>query len=214
MKQKHMELIFILDCSGSMDGLQEQTIKGFNDMILKQKECEGDVYVTTVLFNDKVKKLHNAIPLKELQPLTEKDYQVSGYTALLDAVGQTILSMIQRQKHAQPDKRADKVMFIITTDGMENASREFTYASLKRLINAQKTNYQWEFIFLGANIDAEETAMKFGINRNRTSNFISDSKGTTLNYRVLSETIKHYRKTCQVKENWNEEIKEDYNNRT
>ena len=208
------ELIFILDRSGSMVGLETDTIGGFNGMIKRQKKEPGDVTVTTVLFDDDYELLHDRIPLKGIHEMTEKEYFVRGSTALLDAIGKTIHKIGHVQKHTAKEARADKVLFVITTDGMENASREYTYERIHKMIAHQKQRYGWEFLFLGANIDAEATAERFGIDRSRAATYHADSKGTQLNYAVVSEAVSAFRSCSSLEDNWKEKIDEDFKKRS
>jgi len=189
MKTNSTELIFILDRSGSMGGLESDTIGGFNSMLKKQQAEPGDCRITTVLFDDSYEVLHDRIDIKAVSEITSHEYFVRGCTALLDAVGKTIKKIGKVQKNTADDYRAEKVLFVITTDGMENASREFTYDKIKSMVEKQKKKHNWEFIFLGANIDAIDVANRFGIARNRTQNFHNDSEGIALNYEVLSDTV-------------------------
>lgn len=181
MKTNKTELVFILDKSGSMAGLESDTIGGYNAMLKKQQEDPGEAIVTTVLFDDQYELLHDRISIKGIRPITEKEYFVGGCTALLDAIGKTIHKIGNVQRHTDEDQRADKVLFVITTDGMENASREYTYEKIKKMIEGQKAKYDWEFIFLGANIDAVSTAARFGISADRAANYNADGEGTRLN---------------------------------
>lgn len=213
MKDNLVEMIFILDRSGSMQGLEKDTIGGFNSMIEKQKELKGDAIVSTVLFNHDFKVLHNRIKIKDVMPMTDKDYYVSGTTALLDAVGRSIHKIDNIFKHIPKEFQANKVIFVITTDGMENSSVEYNYQSLKKMIEAKKENNNWEFIFLGANIDAVKVASKFGINENRTANYHADEIGTKLNYETISKTISSLRMHNKLDEKWKEDIDKDYNKR-
>jgi len=207
MKQQTTEIIFILDRSGSMSGLETDTIGGFNSMLEKQKKESSKCLVSTVLFDDKIQVLHDRQDLQTIAPLTDKEYYVRGTTALLDAVGRSI-NAIERKKG---DKK-HKVLFIITTDGYENASTEYTYASIKQMIEAKKKN-GWEFIFLGANIDAASTASDIGISKERVAQFHNDTKGVATNYEVLSKTVQSYRKEAQIDARWCEEINKDYDER-
>lgn len=163
MKKGLTELVFILDKSGSMSGLETDTIGGYNSMLQKQKEVEGECYITTVLFDNNYELLHDRIDIRAVSPITEKEYQVGGTTALLDAIGRTISKIANAQKHTADDYRAEKVLFVIITDGEKNSSREYSAEKIKAQIEQQKTKYGWEFIFLGANIDAVQTASRFGI---------------------------------------------------
>lgn len=212
-KKSLMELVFILDRSGSMSGLESDTIGGYNSMLKKQKEQPGDVSVTTILFDDHYEILHNRLEMEAIHPITEKEYYVRGTTALLDAMGKTIKKMVNFQKHAPGKKQAKQVLFVIITDGIENASREYTYNQVKEMVDYQKEKYDWEFIFLGANIDAYEIANRFGIHRDRAVNYHADAKGTTLNYEVLSETVMHMRVNESINDSWKEKIEKDYEDR-
>ncbi len=213
MKRGLTELVFILDRSGSKSGLESDTIGGYNAMLAKQKNEPGEAVVTTVLFDDRYELLHNRLNLRGVKPLTEKDYYVRGCTALLDAVGKTINTIINVQKHTAAGERAEHVMFVITTDGMENASREFTYEQVRRLIEQQKNKYGWEFIFLGANIDAIAVADRFGISEDRAANFHADSNGTLLNFAVISEAVSELRAGRPIAREWKRRINEDFKQR-
>ena len=213
MKKGLTELVFILDKSGSMGGLETDTIGGYNSMLAKQQTVEGECYITTVLFDNKYELLHDRIDIKAVSPLTVKEYTVGGSTALLDAIGITINKIGNVQKHTADDYRAEKVMFIIITDGQENSSHEYTSDKVKALIEQQKTKYGWEFLFLGANIDAVETASRFGIASNRAQNYHADSKGVKLNYFMMSNAVASFRESDSIPEDWNEEIKKDYESR-
>lgn len=210
---KFTEIVFILDRSGSMAGLEADTIGGFNSLIQKQKKEDGKAVVSTVLFDDKCKVLHDRKDLKEIAPLTEEDYYVRGCTALLDAVGGAIHHIGNVHKYARAEDRPERTLFIITTDGMENASRKYGYEKVKRMIERQKERYGWEFLFLGANMDAVSVAGRFGIAPERAVRFHCDEKGTELNYRVLSETIANVRCGAPMVASWKEEIERDYEER-
>jgi len=213
MKKNLTELVFILDRSGSMCGLESDTIGGFNSMLKKQQAEPGECRITTVLFDDEYEILHDRIDLEAVGPLTESEYFVRGSTALLDAVGKTIRKIINVRKRTAPDYRAEKVLFVITTDGMENASRNFSYSQIKSLIKQQKSRYGWEFVFLGADIDAVDVADRIGIGRNRAQNYRKDSDGIALNYSVLCETVSAYRaapKGAKLGDDWGAEIEADY----
>ena len=216
MNNNLTELVFILDRSGSMGGMESDTIGGFNSMLQKQQAEPGDCRITTVLFDGKYEILHDRIDIKAVSPMTDKEYFVRGNTALLDAIGKTINKIGGVQRNTSEDYRANKVLFIITTDGMENASREFDYDKIKSMIENQKSKYGWEFIFLGANIDTVDVANRFGVARNRAQNFHNDSEGIELNYSVLSETVSCFRAAPQgatFRENWSEDIQKDYKKR-
>jgi len=210
-KPKDVELVFILDRSGSMGGLESDTIGGYNSMLSKQKkEKTGKVSVTTVLFDDQYELLYNQVPIEKVSPMTEKEYYVRGSTALLDAIGKTVM-----QVKANQDKKEikDKVLFVIITDGMENASREYRVEQVKKLIEERKEKDNWEFLFLGANIDAIGAAKDIGIDSSRAVRFKSDKKGTAKNYEVLNEAIKEIRGGYQLNNSWKNEIEEDVKNR-
>lgn len=213
MENKITELVFILDKSGSMSGLESDTIGGFNAMLNKQQKEDGEAIVTTVLFDDKYEIIHDRINIKGIKPITEKEYFVEGSTALLDAIGKTIHKIGNAQKNTQKEYRADKVVFVITTDGMENASREYTYEKIRTMIERQKKEYKWEFIFLGANIDAISTAERFGIGADRAATYHADSEGTQLNYDVVSEVVSDFRANRVVGRSWKEKIEKDYEGR-
>ncbi len=213
MKKELTELVCILDRSGSMSGLESDTIGGYNAMLEKQRKEPGETVITTVLFNDRYELLHDRIRIKGIAPITEKEYFVRGSTALLDAVGRTIGKIDSAQKHTVEDERAEHVMFIITTDGLENASREFSNEKVKQMIEHQKKTYGWEFIFLGANMDAAAEAERFGIQRNRAVNYHADSEGTLLNYMVISDTISCLRTSHHLSDDWKKRIDEDFKKR-
>lgn len=210
-KPKDVELVFILDRSGSMGGLESDTIGGYNSMLSKQKkEKTGKVSVTTVLFDDQYELLYNQVPIEKVSPMTEEEYYVRGSTALLDAIGKTVM-----QVKANQDKKEikDKVLFVIITDGMENASREYRAEQIKKLIEERKEKDNWEFLFLGANIDAIGAAKDLGIDSSRAVRFKSDKKGTAKNYEVLNEAIKEIRGGYQLNDSWKNGIEEDVKNR-
>ena len=216
MKANLTELVFILDRSGSMGGLESDTIGGFNSMLSKQQAEPGECRITTVLFDNQYEVLHDRIDIKAVSPITSKEYFVRGNTALLDAIGTTINKIGSVQKNTAKEYRAEKVLFVITTDGMENASREFTYDKIKTMIEHQKEKYSWEFIFLGANIDAVEVAGRFGVDRSHAVNYHNDSEGIALNYNVLSKSISSHRAAAfgaKFDENWSAEIQEDFKKR-
>lgn len=213
MKESLTELVFILDRSGSMSGLEKDTIGGFNSMLDKQKNEEGNAFVSTVLFDNSYELLHDRCDVNGISPITRKEYFVRGTTALLDAMGKTINNIGKALSDTKEDERPNKVLFVIITDGMENSSTEFTYEKVKNMIEHQKTKYSWEFIFLGANIDAIKTAASFGIDEDMATNFISDSAGTQLNYYAVSEAVSSMRKGKKVDASWKKDIEKDYKKR-
>lgn len=199
MKKGLTELVFILDRSGSMAGLESDTIGGFNSMIQKQQREEGEVNVTTVLFDDQIELVHDRFPLAIVKPLTEDDYYVRGMTALLDAVGSTVKKMENIQNRLPDDMKAEKVLVVITTDGMENASREYTAKMVKEMIEKNQ-EHGWQFLFLGANMDAAEEAEKIGIRRTHAASYRNDSKGVELNFSAAGKVISCMRKSSCKKE--------------
>ena len=207
------ELVFILDRSGSMCGLEQDTIGGFNSMLEKQKQEAGEARVTTVLFDGRVELLHDRLDIGDVAPITQREYFVRGSTALLDAVGFAIQKIAAVQKNTAPEKRAEKVLFVITTDGYENASREYSYEKVKELVELEKEKYGWEFLFLGANIDAAAAAGRFGIAPDRAVNYHADPEGTRLNYAVVSETVSCMRACRPIEANWKERIERDFRGR-
>ena len=214
MKKNLTELVMILDRSGSMGGLESDTIGGYNGMLKKQRQDEGEVLVSTVLFDDRIEVLHDRIPLMEMPLMTEKEYYVRGCTALLDAVGSTISRIGVIHKYAREEDRPEKTIFVITTDGMENASHQYSYTQVKKLVEEKKEKDGWEFIFLGANIDAIQTAERFGIHADRAANYHSDSEGTALNYDVLGDAVREMRRSsAPVSAMWKRRIEEDYEKR-
>lgn len=209
MKNDLTEIVFILDRSGSMSGLEDDTIGGFNSMLKKQREEEGKVNVTTVLFDDEIEMLHKRVNIKEIKNITSKDYYVRGCTALLDAIGYSINFMINVQKNKKEEK-VKNVLFIITTDGYENASKEYTYEKIKKMITYEKERYNWQFLFLGANIDAISTARNFGISEEFASNYVSDEVGTQITYEVMNSAISTCREKGTVDKSWKSRVEEDY----
>lgn len=213
MKQNLTELVFILDRSGSMEGLEGDTIGGFNAMLEKQKKEEGKAFVSTILFDDKTEVLHDRLPLDRVRPITEQEYYVRGCTALLDAVGGAIHHIGNIHKYARRADRPARTLFVITTDGMENASRRYTAPQVRRMIKRQKARYGWEFLFLGANIDAVETAGQLGIGADRAVNFHCDSRGTRLNYATVCQAVSAVRSCAPLDAHWKDAIEEDFRKR-
>lgn len=203
------ELVFILDKSGSMGGLEDDTIGGYNALLAKQREVEGLCLVTTVLFDHGYEVLHERLELSHVQPLTRREYQVGGSTALLDAMGRTI----QKMAAGQGEDDARKVMCVIITDGQENNSREFSARRVRALVEERREKHGWEFIFLGANMDAIETAARYGIEADRAQSFHADPQGISLNFAVMSETVAAYRRTGKVEDEWKSSIAADYEQR-
>ena len=221
MRKGLTELVFILDRSGSMSGLEADTIGGFNSLIAKQKKEEGTAFISTVLFDDQAEVLYDRISLDRIEPMNDRQYYVRGCTALLDALGGAIHHIGNVHKYAREEDRPEKTIFIITTDGMENSSHRYTYDKVKKMVERQRDRYGWEFLFLGANIDAIEVAGRFGVQANRAVNYECDSEGTQLNYEVLSKAVSRVR-TCAAPTaamafdecgDWAEEIRADYSKR-
>ena len=209
MKQDLTELVFILDKSGSMAGLESDTIGGYNAMLAKQKQEQGEAIVTTVLFDDHYELLHDRINIRGVAPITDKDYFVGGCTALLDALGRTIQKIAAVQRNTCAAERAGKVLFVITTDGLENASREYAYNQIRDLVTRQKEQFGWEFIFLGANMDAVATAASFGIAEDRAANFKADKDGISLNYATVNHVVSDIRARREIPKNWKDQLEKD-----
>lgn len=217
MKKGLTEIVFILDRSGSMAGLEGDTIGGYNSMLDRQKKEKGEAIVSTVLFDDKQEVLHDRLPLEKMKHITEEEYYVRGCTALLDAVGGAIHHIGNVHKYARDEDRPEKTLFVITTDGIENASRYYDYDKVKKMVERQKEKYGWEFLFLGANIDAVEVAGRFGIRADHAVNYECDSAGTQLNYEVLSNAVSQVR-ACgaapqALSADWKKKIEKDYKKR-
>ena len=221
MRKGLTEVVFILDRSGSMSGLEADTIGGFNSMINKQKKEDGEAYISTILFDDVSEVLYDRVSVNKVEPMNDNQYYVRGCTALLDALGGAIHHIGNVHKYAKEEDRPEKTLFIITTDGMENASHNYSYDKVKKMVEKQKKKYGWEFLFLGANIDAIEVAGRFGISANRAINYECDHVGTQLNYEVLSNTVSAFR-ACECKDEASMDmlveaccapIKEDYKRR-
>jgi len=213
MKKNLTEIVFILDRSGSMAGLEDDTIGGFNAMIEKQKREPGEAFVSTVLFDNVSEVIHDRVDIQKVEPMTRKDYHVRGCTALLDAVGNAIHHIGNIHKYAREEDRPEKTLFVITTDGMENASRQYSYADLKRMIQRQKEKYGWEFIFLGANIDAAREAARFGIAEDCAVNYHADRQGTAVIYEAVSEAVCSVRACQPMSNDWRRRVDEDYKKR-
>ena len=207
------ELVFILDRSGSMSGLESDTIGGFNAMLKKQRKEDGECYVSTVLFDNTFKVLHDRVPLKEVEDMTEKDYEVGGTTALLDAIGRSIHHIGNIHKYARKEDVPAHTLFVITTDGMENASRQYDSDTVKKMISRQEEKYGWQFLFVGANIDAVETASRIGIRKENAVDYFADSVGTKVVYENVSNAVFSMRKRGKVAEDWSADIKQDYESR-
>ena len=213
MKKNLTEVVFILDRSGSMSGLEADTIGGFNSMIKKQKRAEGEALVTTILFSNDSERLHDRERIENVRPLTENDYVASGGTALLDAIGDAIVHISNIHKYARDEDRPEHTIFIITTDGMENSSHKYDSDKIKSMIERQKQKCGWEFLFLGANIDAVETAARFGIDRDRAANFHSDKVGTGINYEAMSDAVSAVRANAPLGASWKQKIDRDFKSR-
>ncbi len=213
MKKNLTQLVFILDRSGSMAGLESDTIGGFNAMLEKQKKEDGECIITTVLFDHEVELLHDRIDIRAVRPMSEKEYMVRGSTALLDAIGKTIHKIGNAEKNTAEEYRAEKVMVVIITDGEENSSRFYSLREVKHMIERQKERYGWEFIFLGANIDAVETATRFGIDRDMAVDYVPDKEGVELNFRMMSEAVASYRACGSVPQSSLNKIRKDMKKR-
>ena len=216
MKKNLTEIVFILDRSGSMSGLEADTIGGFNSMIAKQKKEAGEALVSTVLFDNESVVIHDRLPLAKVPLMTEKEYFTRGCTALLDAIGYGVEKMVNIQRHLPEDERAEKVIFVITTDGLENASKRFGYEKIRRMIEREKEQYGWEFLFLGANMDAVKEAARFGISSDRAVRFENDAQGVAVNYHVVSETVSRMREApccASIGAEWKEQIEADFQKR-
>ena len=213
MKKNLTEIVFILDRSGSMAGLEDDTIGGFNSMIRKQKMEAGEAYISTILFDNVSEVIHDRVDIQKIQPMTRKDYYVRGCTALLDAVGKAIHHIGNVHKYAREEDRPEKTLFVITTDGMENASREYTYERVRKMIEHEKEKYGWEFLFLGANIDAAKEAARFGIREDRAANYHADKKGTAVIYDAMNAAVCSVRASKPMSAAWKQQVDEDYKKR-
>ena len=213
MKNNITELVFILDRSGSMSGLEGDTIGGFNSLIDKQRKQEGECYVSTVLFDDVSEVLHDRVKLSEIPRMTEDDYTVRGCTALIDAIGGAIRHIANIHKYARPEDVPEHTMFVIMTDGMENASHRYSSGEVKKMIEREKEEYGWEFLFIGANIDSVETAGRFGIGADRSVNYHADHEGTAVVFETVAETVCGFREKRPLKASWGEKINRDFKSR-
>lgn len=207
------EMVFILDRSGSMSGLEGDTIGGFNAMIEKQKKQDGKAYVTTILFDNESEVIHDRVPLEDIKPLTENEYYVRGCTALIDALGGAIKHISTIHKYARATDVPDNTIFVITTDGQENASHSFSSKEVKKMIKKQTEKHGWDFLFLGANIDAIETAKTYGIHEDHAVNYHADKRGTRKIFEGVSNAVSACRVAAPICAEWKADIEEDYNNR-
>ncbi len=212
MKKGLTEVVFILDKSGSMSGLESDTIGGFNAMLEKQKKTEGEALISTIEFNGTSTVIHDRLPVQDVKPMTSEDYEVGGNTALIDAIGGAVSHIETVHRYIREEDCPEKTIFIITTDGMENASHQYSSQDVKKKIE-EKTKDGWEFLFLGANIDAVETAKKFGIREDRAANYNCDSEGTNLNFCAMAEAITTVRRGKKLESSWKKSIDEDYEKR-
>ena len=212
-KNNITELVFILDRSGSMAGLESDTIGGFNSMIEKQKKQDGDCYVSTVLFDDESEVLHDRVKLGDIKKMTDRDYTVRGCTALIDAIGGAIHHIGNIHKYARPEDVPEHTMFVITTDGQENASHRYTSEQVKKMIELRREKYGWEFLFIGANIDAVETASRYGIGADRAVNYNADSEGTHILFESVAKAVCGVRASAPLNADWSKRINEDYKKR-
>ena len=213
MKKNLTEMVFILDRSGSMAGLEADTIGGFNGMIERQKKAEGEALVSTVLFSNESAVIHDRLDLDRIRPMTRRQYCVGGCTALIDAIGGAIHHIGNVHKYAREDDRPEHTIFVITTDGMENASRRYSSDEVKAMVKRQKEKYGWEFLFLGANIDAVETAARFGIGEDRAVRYHNDARGQQLNYESVSEAVRCVRSCVPLGRAWKDKIERDFSSR-
>lgn len=212
MKEGLTEIVFILDESGSMSGLEADTIGGYNSFIEKQKKESGEALVSTVLFANNSKVVHDRVDLKKVEPMNNQQYSPGGCTALLDAIGGAIHHIGNIHKYARPEDVPAKTIFVITTDGQENSSQEYSYKNIKMMIERQQEKYGWEFLFLGANIDVISEASKLGIRSDRAVKYECDQMGTQLNFSVVSNVVASVRGGKKVSEHWKDEI-ESYRSR-
>lgn len=214
VKNNITELVFIIDRSGSMAGLETDTIGGFNSMIKKQKSEEGKCYVSTVLFDDRSEVIHDRVDVNDVEPITEKEYYVRGCTALIDAMGDAIHHIANIHKYARKEDVPEHTMFVITTDGAENASHKYSSDDVKKMVEKEKEEYGWEFIFIGANIDSVETAKHYGIDRNHAVDYVHDKMGTQVMYDNISYAVSSKRCCASPSLEWRENIEADYKKRS
>ncbi|MBQ6403063.1 MAG: VWA domain-containing protein [Lentisphaeria bacterium] len=213
MNNKLTEIVFILDRSGSMAGLEDDTIGGFNAFVEKQKKTEGEALLSAVLFSDDSEVIYDRVDIRKIEPMTEAQYRVGGCTALLDAIGGAVHHIKNVHKYAREEDRPGKTIFVITTDGMENASRAYSYDEVQRMVKHEQEKYGWEFLFLGANMDAISAARSFGIRADRAVRYRRDSAGTALNYSVVSETVARVRRRECIEPDWSAPIEADVKKR-
>lgn len=213
MNNNLTEIVCILDASGSMAGLEEDTIGGFNAMVEKQKREPGEALLSAVLFANSSRVLYDRADVKKVEPMTDQQYQAGGCTALLDAIGGAVHHIANVHKYAREEDRPGKTIFIITTDGMENASRQYSYEKVQRMVKHEQEKYGWEFLFLGANMDAISAARSFGIRADRAVRYASDNAGTRLNYSVVGETLTRFRAEKEISADWSAPIEADYQSR-
>ncbi len=213
MNKNLTEIVFILDRSGSMAGLEDDTIGGFNAMVEKQKAEPGEAFLSAVLFSNDSEVIYDRTDIRKVEPMTDRQYRVGGCTALLDAIGGAVHHIANVHKYAREEDRPGKTVFVITTDGMENASRRYSYQAVQKMVAHEQEKYGWEFLFLGANMDAISEARRFGFRSDRAVRYNSDGAGTSLNYEVLSETISAVRCGAEIKANWCAPIEADFKKR-
>ena len=213
MNSNLTEIVFILDRSGSMSGLEADTIGGFNAMVEKQKKEEGEALLSAVLFDNDSQVIYDRVDIRKVEPMTDRQYQVGGCTALLDAIGGAVHHMANVHRYAREEDRPGRTVFVITTDGMENASRRYTYREVQKMVKHEQEKYGWEFLFLGANMDAIAAARSFGIREDRAVRYACDSAGTSLNFAVVSKAIGKMRRGAAIDADWSAEIAEDFERR-
>lgn len=213
MNQNLTEIVFLLDRSGSMAGLEADTIGGFNAMLEKQKQAEGEAILSVVLFDGVSEVICDRMDIREAEPMTDRQYFVRGSTALLDALGGAIHHIATAHRFAREKDRPAKTVFVITTDGLENASRRYSYREVRQMVERETGKYGWEFLFLGANMDAVAAAGNVGIRADRAVRYEHDGRGTALNFKVVSETVCNMRCDAPIAANWKDEIDEDFRRR-